>query len=376
MFDINIKKAAIKLYNNIKKQFNINGKDRINLIEETFNCNIKSLYVWKKENDDNHKNTYKNINITPDIIEEIFNCVNILKLTSIDKIKKYINNKYNITLNYKTYAYILKINNLECENFKMKIYIENYVINEITNNKLITIKEIIKNIHNKFNVKISEKTIYNLLKKNNFSYKQVKIKTNPYTKEEQKESLERVKSVIDYINVDNICSYDEISAVSNKYPRRGWSKRGEECIIESKNTLYGKRFTIGLTVNTEKIINFNVVEGGMKKKDFIDLMTEFNKIHNNENDKTIFLDNASIHHSKDFKQYTKETKMHVLYNVPYNSDKNPVEYVFSLLRKVLERSEFTTINELTKIVNEFKNNLISNKLNNIFRHAFDLFNLN
>jgi len=55
----------------------------------------------EKENDDNHKNTYKNINITPDIIEEIFNCVNILKLTSIDKIKKYINNKYNITLNYK-----------------------------------------------------------------------------------------------------------------------------------------------------------------------------------------------------------------------------------------------------------------------------------
>ena len=34
-------------------------------------------------------------------------------------------------------------------------------------------------------------------------------------------------------------------------------------------------------------------------------MTEFNKIYNNENDKTIFLDNASIHHSKDFKQYTK-----------------------------------------------------------------------
>jgi len=57
--------------------------------------------------------------------------------------------------------------------------------------------------------------------------------------------------------------------------------------------------------------------------------------------------------------------MHVLYNVPY--DKNPVEYVFSLLRKVLERSEFTTINELTKIVNNFKNNLINNKLNNIFR---------
>ena len=94
MFDINIKKSTIRLYDNIKKLFNINGKDRIKLIEDTFNCKIKSLYVWKKENDNNYKNTYKNINITPDNIEEIFNCVNVLKLTSIDKIKKYINNKY------------------------------------------------------------------------------------------------------------------------------------------------------------------------------------------------------------------------------------------------------------------------------------------
>jgi hypothetical protein len=49
----------------LKKIFN--GKYIIKLIEDTFNCNIKSSYVWKK-NDDNHKNIYKNINITPDII--------------------------------------------------------------------------------------------------------------------------------------------------------------------------------------------------------------------------------------------------------------------------------------------------------------------
>lgn len=374
MFDINIKKSAIKLYNNIKNLFNINGKDRIKLIEDTFNCNIKTVYVWKKENDNNHKNTYKNINITQDIVDDIFNCVNKLKLTSIDKIKKYINNKFNTTLNYKTFAYILKINNLKCENFKVKTDIENFIINQIIHNKLITVKEIIKNIFNTFNIKLSENSIYNVLKKNNFSYKQVKIKTNPYTNEEQKEQLDRVKGVINYLNINNICSYDEISAVSNKYPRRGWSKKGEECIVENKSTLYGKRFTIGLTVNTEKIINFNIVQGGMKTNDFLDLMKDFNKNHNNLNDKTVFLDNASIHHTKIFKEYTKETKMHVLYNVPYNSDKNPVEYVFSLLRKVLERSIFTTIEELTIIVNNFKNNLLNNKLNNIFKHAFNLFN--
>jgi hypothetical protein len=49
MFDFNLRKAAVNLYNNLKNNFKINGKERINLIENTFNCDITSLYTWKKE---------------------------------------------------------------------------------------------------------------------------------------------------------------------------------------------------------------------------------------------------------------------------------------------------------------------------------------
>ena len=45
MFDNNFKNSAVNLYNNIKKFFDIKGKDRIDLIEESFNCNIKSIYI-------------------------------------------------------------------------------------------------------------------------------------------------------------------------------------------------------------------------------------------------------------------------------------------------------------------------------------------
>ena len=41
MFDNNFKNSAVNLYNNIKKFFDIKGKDRIDLIEESFNCNGK-----------------------------------------------------------------------------------------------------------------------------------------------------------------------------------------------------------------------------------------------------------------------------------------------------------------------------------------------
>ena len=53
----------------------------------------------------------------------------------------------------------------------------------------------------------------------------------------------------------------------------------------------------------------------------------------------------------------------------------PSRICFSLLRKVLEKSYFISIEELKIIVDNFKNNLMSYKLNNIFNHAFKLFNL-
>ena len=113
----------------------------------------------------------------------------------------------------------------------------------------------------------------------------------------------------------------------------------------------------------------------MKTESFIDIMKDFQENHNKNRDKTLFLDNASIHHTKRFRIYSKEEKIHILYNVPYNSEKNPVEYVFSLLRKVLEKSVFQTIEELTIIMNKFKNEISSKCLNNIFNHAFNLFNI-
>lgn len=111
----------------------------------------------------------------------------------------------------------------------------------------------------------------------------------------------------------------------------------------------------------------------MKTDTFIDLVRNYQENYNKNNEKTLFLDNASVHHTKKFKEFAKETKIHALFNVPYNSEKNPIEYVFSLLRKVLEKSMFKTIEDLTAIMNDFKKNISSISLNNIFNHAFSLF---
>ena len=75
--------------------------------------------------------------------------------------------------------------------------------------------------------------------------------------------------------------------------------------------------------------------------------------------------------------YVKESKTNVLYNVPYHSDKNPVEYIFSKLRKCIQKYTFETIDDLEGILISFKCLLESeNDIKNSFKHAFSLFDKN
>ena len=49
----------------------------------------------------------------------------------------------------------------------------------------------------------------------------------------------------------------------------------------------------------------------MKTDNFVDLMKDFQNNYNKNMDTTVFLDNASVHHSKKFKEFTRDIKIHV-----------------------------------------------------------------
>ena len=109
--------------------------------------------------------------------------------------------------------------------------------------------QINKLIFDKFKINVSVTTIYNVLHKNNISFKKVKVITNPYTAEEQKERLTCVKNVIESISIDDIVSYDEMSIITTEMPKRGWSPKGDDCIIFNNNAkIVGKRMTVGMGI--------------------------------------------------------------------------------------------------------------------------------
>ena len=83
------------------------------------------------------------------------------------------------------------------------------------------------------------------------------------------------------------------------------------------------------------------------------------------------MDNASIHKNKVFKNEIEKNKWIIIYNVPYHSHLNPIEYVFSLLRKQILNNDTSTIEQLIKSIITFKEKLNKDHIKNIFNKCLN-----
>ena len=140
--------------------------------------------------------------------------------------------------------------------------------------------------------------------------------------------------------------------IKSKYNNKKITDEMELFIIKSKKQLIKTRFSISMTIDIDANINFTLKKGSMKQDDFIGLLTKLNKKY--LKNKIIFLDNARIHKSKKAINYLEKNKINYIFNIPYHSHLNPIEYVFSLLRKKLLSSDVENEKDIIKVLVEFK----------------------
>ena len=110
-----------------------------------------------------------------------------------------------------------------------------------------------------------------------------------------------------------------------------------------------------------------ICEKGMKKENFLKFME--NVVSLVDKKSYFLLDNASIHKSKIFKQFTKDNKINVVYNAPYHSETNPIENVFSIFRNKLNRNETKNLDNIIKVTTDFALENNENKFKNIFEKS-------
>ena len=173
---------------------------------------------------------------------------------------------------------------------------------------------------------------------------------------------------------NNIISTDEMSIHTNENYNKGWSQKGEKCYIETNNkNKKGTRYSLCMSVTNNKIIGYSLVKGSIKKDEFKNHINEIYKDKNNIN-KTLLMDNASTHKSKLVTEHLNNNKIKRIYGIPHYSRFNPIEFVFSLLRKEIQEYENQNEEQIKNIIDDFIKKIKSTTLNNIFNHAFGLLN--
>ena len=287
---------------------------------------------------------------------EFFNINNLFLIFNISKSSLYnwLNNDIkplsNIRSKYKSY---------------ITDDIKNYIIIYVTKKCSFEMKNLRKSITKIFNVSVSKSSVYRILKENNITNKKINQKIIPKNTNLKNKTKIFLKN-INQNPIHKIISIDESSFDTHMSSRYGWSKKGTS-IKKRISIPKRKRKTLTLAVSNKKIIGYSLVDGSSNKIIFEKFMKEqvLPKVDNN----IILMDNVSFHHSKSVVDCINSTSNKIIYNIPYNPDTNPVEFVFSIIKNFVRKKEPNTLTNLEKcIIKSFK--LVSiNKLTNIFNHS-------
>jgi transposase len=229
-------------------------------------------------------------------------------------------------------------------------------------------KNLRKCIFRIFSVHVSKSSVYRILKNNNITNKKISHKINP----KNVDNITKVKTLLENISCyksDKIISIDESSFDTHMRPLFGWSKKGTS-IKKSIFTPQRHRKTLTLGVSGKKIIGYSLVNGSSNNLIFENFLKEqiLPKVKNS----VILMDNVSFHHSKNVVNCINSTSNKILYNVPYNPETNPIEFVFSIIKNFVRKTEPSSIINLEKSIIKSFDLVTPKKLKHIFNHSINV----
>ena len=355
----NFKQSKLKIINN---QYSIDEQiEQVkNIINPSFvvDDELNNFEIAKLINDQYKNNLiFNNLILIKTIKQYIkYNPKNSIKNNSLKKLLKqygFVNNKIHVELNLKNINDDIIIE----ENELFKNY--NLLLNQIQTYD----NELNENITNKFinilknNIKSNNKKNKNLIDDSVFKDKYVNKPNFGFNMD----------------TIENVISIDEISFLLNSKPIKGWfNTENHEYKIECSN-IRSIRYSIVVATTNKKILSYYICEGGLKSEAYIDFIKNIYNDGKNKN-KIFFMDNAKIHTSKIFKDFAINNKINVLYNAPYHSEFNPIEYVFSMLRNYLNRNLNKTYDNLIIALENFKEKNHEIEFTNIFKNCIKLMN--
>ena len=213
------------------------------------------------------------------------------------------------------------------------------------------------------NQRISKSTINNILKnKFGFKWKKTVIK-NSKTKRPQNIMMSLVfikiilRSMVQQFNII-YCDESAIQSVNNHL--KIWKSPEEEFYAP---IAHKTKYNLIMSISAAGIIHYNINIENTTTNKFLEYMKELVEIINKKNIRPylIVLDNLSVHKTKDLLDFYKSNKVNIVFNSPYVSKFNAIEYTFRDLKKILYSKIYEDEEVLIKDVKHILNSESFNK---------------
>ena len=205
------------------------------------------------------------------------------------------------------------------------------------------------------NEALKKSTVFKYLRTSKYSFKKCSIR-NPIlcSDDYYLRKLYVIDVLMSKLNDDYlVISIDETPLNTIEHSDYYWSSNNCRQLFKKRRKKTG--FNMIMAVETDRISNYSIDKGSNNSEIFWTFVNETLKTIELDPEKKekiksgkvlLFLDNASIHYGVKVRERIIKYNIEILYNVPYESNFNPIERVFRSIKSRVRRDKFGELEEV------------------------------
>ena len=258
--------------------------------------------------------------------------------------------------------------------YKVKKEYVNFLLQELKNNKTITLQELLQKLKDKYKgVDLTTTQIFRVIKDNNITLKITRIRHEPVKRFGKdidiNANIKKFYEEIKKHKIEDIICIDETSIKSLQKRNHCYSSKGKRCVIKTQSQEVFKKYTGIFAISVNGVEGWDLYEkSGINTDRLIEFLEKF--ITGKYKNKLIILDNASSHRNQRIKDLVNKHN-NILYAVPYQHFTNSIENYFSMLKSRLQKLDGLTHIKLKENITKVISEIPKEKYKNIFKGAYE-----
>jgi transposase len=201
--------------------------------------------------------------------------------------------------------------------------------------------QLVQAVQAQCNVALSRHSIPCCLRRIRYSRKRTYARAPDTLHIQQKRSEFRAKIVDQLISPSDVISVDESAFYLHMKPSHGYSARGHKIGVPL-HRFRCTRITLILAVSTDGVQNWTVLDGNANSLVFSEFVNNLLVLPHH---RYLLMDNVAFHASQISLIAVANMGLLPLFNAPYTPEWNPVEFIFSKIKRAYRKTPLSPLDE-------------------------------